>query len=69
MTSLKQIPSKRDLQLHASAMVEHKQQMTEMNMGLTTAMEEYKFSQRSLYDFSRTSVAAGHSEMQYVHPQ
>jgi len=43
--------------------------MTEINTGLTTAMEEYKFSQSSPYGFRRSSVAAGPSGTQYVHPQ
>jgi len=68
-TSLKQIPSKRELQLHATAMEEHKQQMMEMNTGLTTAMEEYKISQSSPYDFRRSSAVAGPSGMHAVHLQ
>ena len=63
-TSLKQIPTKLELQRHASAMEEHKIQMTEVNTGLTTAMEECKFSQSSLYNFRRPSIVAGPSGTQ-----
>jgi len=44
-TSLKQIPTKIEFQRHASAMEEHKNQMNEVTTGLTTALEECKFSQ------------------------
>jgi len=50
-------------------MEEHKQQMTEMNTGLTTTMEEYKFSQSSPYDFRRSVATAGPSGTQHLHPQ
>ena len=68
-TSLKQIPTKLELQRHASAMEEHKIQMAEVNTGLTTAMEEWKFSHSSPYNFRRPSIVAGPSGTQYVHPQ
>ena len=68
-TSLKQIPTKLESQRHAHAMEEHKVQMTEVNTGLTTAMEECKFSHSSPLNFGRTSMAAGPSGTQYVHPQ
>jgi len=60
-TSLKQIPTKLELRQHASAMEEHKVQMTEVNTGLTTAMEECKFSQSTPYNFRRPSIAPGPS--------
>ena len=60
-TSLKQIPTKLELRQHASAMEEHKVQMTEVNTGLTTAMEECKFSQSTPYNFRRPSMAPGPS--------
>jgi len=63
-TSLKQIPTKLELRQHAQAMEEHKVQMTEVNTGLTTAMEEYKFSQSTPYNFRRPSVVAGPSGTQ-----
>jgi hypothetical protein len=68
-TSLKQVPSKRELQLHTNQMEEQMQQVAEMNTGLTTAMEEYKFSQSSPYDFTRSSTVAGRSGTQVVHPE
>ena len=68
-TSLKQIPTKIEFQRHASAMEEHKNQMNEVTTGLTTALEECKFSQWSPFTFRRTDVAAGPSGTQYVHPQ
>jgi len=60
-TSLKHVPTKLELQQHAQAMKEHKVQMTEVNTGLTIAMEECKFSQSTPYDFRRTNVTAGPS--------
>lgn len=43
-TSLNSIPFKRELQLHAHMIKEQMQQVAEINTGLTTAMERYKFS-------------------------
>ena len=63
-TSLKQIPTKLELQQHASAMEEHKAQMVEVNTGLTTALEECKFSQSLPFNFGRSSVVAGPSGIQ-----
>ena len=60
-TSLKLIPTKLELRQHANAMEEHKVQMTEVNTGLTTAMEECKFSQSTPYNFRRPSMAPGPS--------
>lgn len=44
-------------------------QVTMRNTGLTTAMEGYKFSVSSPYDFRRASVTAGPSGTQNVHLQ
>jgi len=63
-TSLKQIPTKLELQRHANAMEDHKKQLIEVNTGLTTTMEECKFSQSSPYNFRRTSIVAGPSGIQ-----
>jgi len=60
-TSLKQIPTKLEFRQHANAMEEHKSQMTEVNTGLTTAMEECKFSLSSPDNFRRPSIAPGPS--------
>jgi len=59
--SLKQIPTKMELQRHAQAMEEHKVQMAEINTGLTTAMEECKFSQSTPFNFRKSSIVAGPS--------
>jgi len=50
-TSLKQVPSRRELRDHATAMDEQIVQMQEVNAGLTTAMEGYKFSESAQYNF------------------
>jgi hypothetical protein len=50
-------------------MEEQMQQVAEVNIGVTTAMEGYKFSESSPYDFRRSSKVAGPSGTQYVHPQ
>jgi len=63
-TSLKQIPKKLELRQHVQAMEEHKVQMTEVNTGLTTAMEECKFSQSTPYNFRGPNIAAGPSGTQ-----
>jgi len=62
--SLKQVPTKLEVQRHASAMEDHKKQMTEVNTGLTTAMEECTFSQSSPYNGRRPSIVAGPSGTQ-----
>jgi len=63
-TSLKQLPTKLELQRHAILMEEHKNQMAEVNTGLTTAMEECKFSQSTPFDFRRFGTVAGPSGTQ-----
>jgi predicted nucleic acid-binding Zn-ribbon protein len=50
-SSLKEVPSRRELREHATAMDEQLVQMQEVNMGLTTAMEGYKFSESPQYNF------------------
>jgi hypothetical protein len=50
-------------------MEELMQQAAEVKTGLTTAMEGYKFSESSPYDFRRSSMVAGPSGTQYIHPQ
>lgn len=49
--SMKSIPSKRELRQHQVAMDESLAQMAEVNTGLTTAMEQYKFSESTPFDF------------------
>jgi len=44
-TSLKQIPSKRELQLYTRTMEDQMAQVAEVNTELTTSMEGYKFSE------------------------
>ena len=60
-TSLKQIPTKLELRRHAQEMEQHKNQMTEVNTGLTTALEECKFSHSSPFNLERTGAIAGPS--------
>jgi predicted nucleic acid-binding Zn-ribbon protein len=49
--SMKTIPSKRELHQHQVAMDETLVQMAEVNTGLTTAMEQYKFSESTPFEF------------------
>jgi len=58
-TSLKNVLSRRELQLHEHSMEVQMQQVAEMNKGLTTAMERYIVSQSSPYDVRRFSMVAG----------
>jgi len=67
--TLKDMPSKRELRLHGQTMEAQMAQMAEVNTGLTTAMEGYKFSESSPYDFRRSSATAGPSGTQHMHPQ
>jgi hypothetical protein len=50
-SSLKEVPSRRELREDATAMDEQLVQMREVNTGLTTAMEGYKFSESSQINF------------------
>jgi hypothetical protein len=68
-TSLKDGPLNRELHLHAQTMEEQMQRVAKINTGLTTAMEGYKLSEFSLFDFRRSSTVAGHSGTQYIHPE
>jgi len=68
-TSLKNVPSKRELHLHVHTMEEALLQIAKMNMGLTTAMEGYKLSESTPFGFRRSSVTVGPTGTQYVHPQ
>lgn len=68
-TSLTDVPSKEQLRLNAQKIDEQMMQVANVNTGLTTAIEGYKFWESSPYDFRRTSVTAGPSGMQFVHPQ
>jgi len=66
--SLKQVPTKRKLQQHRAAMEEAMNSIAEVNTGLTTAMDQYKFSD-SMPRIER-QVFAGRSGTQSVmHPQ
>ena len=67
-TSLPNIPSKSELRLHARTMEEPIVQAAEVDTGLTTTMEGYKFSESLPYNF-RTTPAAGPSGTQSVHLQ
>jgi hypothetical protein len=49
--SLREIPSRRELREHAAVVDEQIAQDREVNTKLTTAMEGYKFSDSSRYNF------------------
>ena len=66
-TSLREVPSRRELKEHPTAMGEQIVQMQEVNTGLTTAMEGYKFSESSQYNFRQQVPQAGPSTT--VHPE
>jgi hypothetical protein len=66
-TSLKEVPSRRELREHATAMDEQLVQMQEVYTGLTTAMEGYKFSESSQFNFQIPQAGPSttvHSERQ-----
>jgi hypothetical protein len=46
-TTLKEMPSKRELRFHAQTMDDQMAQIAEVNTGLTIAMEGYKISESS----------------------
>jgi hypothetical protein len=50
-------------------MEEQLQQAAKVKTVLTTAMERYKFSESSPYDFRRSSMVTGPSGTQYIHHQ
>jgi len=66
--SRKQIPSKRDIQQHQVAMNETLVQIAEVNPGLTTAMEQYKFSESTPFAFQQ-SVARPSGTQPYMDPR
>lgn len=59
MSSLEEVPSKKDVREHVSAMDEQMVQIQEVNTGITTAMEGYKFSESSHYNFRQHIPQAG----------
>jgi len=67
--SLKNVPSTTELRLHGQTMEDQMAQVAELNTGLTTAFEGYKFSESTPFDFRRSSVTAGPSGTQHMHPQ
>jgi hypothetical protein len=68
-TSRKNIPSIRELRLHAQTMEVQLQQVAEVNMELTSTMKGYKFRESSPFHFSWSSMVAGVSGAQGVNPQ
>ena len=50
--SLKEVPSRRELRDHVAKMEEYMSRFQTMNTGMTTAMEEFQFSQSSHIDFA-----------------
>ena len=65
--TFKGIPSKKKLREHAAVMEDQLAQSRELNTGLTTAMEGYKFSESASYNFGRQGLQAGPSTT--VHPE
>jgi uncharacterized protein YukE len=65
--SLKEIPSKKELREHVAVMEDQLAQSRELNTGLTTAMEGYKFSESVLFAFGKEGPQAGPSTT--VHPE
>lgn len=66
--SLKNVPSKRELRQHQVAMDEALAQMAEVNTGLTTAMDHYKISESTPFDF-RQNIAGPSGTQPYLHLQ
>jgi hypothetical protein len=66
--SMKGIPSQRELRQHHAVMDEKLAQAEEINTGQKTAMEQYKFSQSTPFEF-RQSAAEPSGTQQYVHSQ
>lgn len=60
------VMSPKESREHAVQMEDQVAQIKEVNTGLTTAMEEYKLSQSSRFDFQQNTVQPGPSAM--VHP-
>jgi hypothetical protein len=56
---LKEVPSRRELREHATTMDEQIVQMQKVNKGFITAMEDYKFSESSHYNFRQQVPQAG----------
>jgi hypothetical protein len=65
---IKDIPSKRELRQMLVLMEESKNQMAEANTGLTTAFDQYKFSESSPVGMSQ-SLAGPSGTQQGLHPQ
>jgi len=66
-TTLKNIPTKRELREHQDLMDDQLAQVEEINTGLTTAMEAYKVSESTPFQFEQVAEPSG--TQQYVHPQ
>jgi len=68
--SLAEIPSKKELNNHPSSTADQVAQIQEVNTGLTTAMEGYKFSESSRFDFRGNTVPLGQAGPSgFLHPQ
>ena len=66
--SLRNVPTKRELRQHKIAMEELLNVMTEVNTGLTTAMDQYKFSDSTPVGGQRT-VAGPSGTQPYMNPE
>jgi len=64
--SLEEVPTGRELREHAVTVDKQIILLQEVTTGLKTAMEEYKFSESSHYNFHRQILQAGQSTT--VHP-
>jgi hypothetical protein len=65
--SLKNIPTKQDLHRHKASMEETLNTIAEVNMGLTTAMDQYKFSDSTPLG-GRQSVAGPSGTQPFMNP-
>jgi len=66
--SMKHIPSNRELHHHSATMDEKWAQVEEIYTRLTTAIEQYKFSESTPFEFGQ-SVAGPSGTHRYTHPE
>jgi len=65
---MKKIRSRRELRQHQDTMDVQLAQVEEMNTGLTTAMDQYKFSESTPFEFRQSATGPSRTQ-QYDHPQ
>jgi hypothetical protein len=66
--SMKHIPSRRELRQYQATKDEELAQGEEINTGLTTAIEQYKFSKSTPFEFQQNAAGPSGTH-QYTHPQ